>query len=87
MLYCDILWYLVFYQNTSGVRSWMRSMLMVVVRMKLMWKTQALVSACMKCVVYSVTHVLWCLAETLDDPLAHFSLNDERADEMITSKA
>ena len=61
-------------------------MLMVVVRVKLMWKTRALVSVCMKCVVYSVTHVLWCPAETLDDPLAHFSLNDERADEIITSK-
>ena len=35
---------------------------------------------------YSVTHVLWCLTETLDDPLAEFSLNDERADEVITSK-
>lgn len=36
---------------------------------------------------YSVTHVLWwCLTEALDDPLADFSLNDERADEVITSK-
>ena len=49
VIYCDILWYTV---NILGVRSWMGSMLMVVVGMKYMLETQAVVSVCVKCVIY-----------------------------------